>query len=52
LARALREQGASQKEPVKSAVSASTSITDRMGDHYLMLVNTAMANQMDARKFA
>ena len=28
------------------------STTDRLGDHYLMLVNTAMANQMDAPKMA
>jgi hypothetical protein len=52
LARPLKERRASREEPVKSAASASTSITDRMGDHYLMLVNTAMANQLDVPKMA
>jgi hypothetical protein len=52
LVRPQRERGVSQKQPIKSAASASTPTTERMGDHYLMLVNTAMANQMDARKLA
>ncbi len=32
--------------------SSSRSTVDRLGDHYLLLVNTAMANQMDAQKLA
>lgn len=39
-------------EPVQTAVLATTSTTSRLGDHYLMLVNTAMAKQMDAPKLA
>ena len=41
-------QGSSAKLPA----SASSSPTGRMGDHYLMLVNTAIASQMDAVKMA
>jgi hypothetical protein len=36
----------------KSADSASSPTSDRLGDHYLMLVNSANANQMDASKMA
>ena len=42
----------SQQRPAKSAATASRSTADRLGNHYLMLVNTAMANQMDAPKIA
>ena len=48
----LDEHSIAQREPAKSAATASTSTADRMGDHYLMLVNTAMADQMDAPKLA
>lgn len=34
------------------AGSSANSIAGRMGDHYLLLVNTAMAKQMDAAKMA
>jgi len=37
--------------PTESAVSPP-SATDRLGNHYLMLVNTAIANQMNAQKMA
>jgi hypothetical protein len=37
---------------VHSALSAATPTTDPLGEHYVMLVNTAMANQMDAPKLA
>ena len=50
--RPLAEHSVPQKDPAKPAATASTSATDRLGDHYLMLVNTAMANQMDAPKLA
>ncbi len=46
------ERTASVKESAKPAATASTLNTDRLGNHYLMLVNTAMANQMDAPKIA
>jgi hypothetical protein len=52
LLRPLEEHSISQTEQAKSAATASTSTADRMGDHYLMLVNTAMANQLDAPKLA
>jgi hypothetical protein len=41
-----------QGYPSKSAATSSTSTPDPMGNHYLMLVNTAIANQMDAPKMA
>jgi hypothetical protein len=41
---------APQKYPAESAATASISTTNRLGDHYLMLVNTAIAGQMDATK--
>jgi hypothetical protein len=46
------ERTASMKESAKPAATASTLNTDRLGNRYLMLVNTAMANQMDAPKMA
>ena len=48
----LEEHSIPQKEPAGPAAAASTSPTDRLGNRYLMLVNTAMANQMDAPKMA
>ena len=39
-----------QKVSANPSASVSTSTTDRLGNHYLMLVNTAMSNQMDAQK--
>jgi hypothetical protein len=41
-----------QGYPSKPAPTALPSTTDRLGNHYLMLVNTAIANQMDAPKMA
>jgi hypothetical protein len=52
LLRPLEAHSIAQREPAKSAATASTSMADRMGNHYLMLVNTAMANQMDVPKLA
>jgi hypothetical protein len=43
---ALQESSSNLPAPV------SSSTTDRMRDHYLMLVNTAIANKMDAAKMA
>jgi hypothetical protein len=51
LLRPLKEHSTPQEHPAKST-AASTSTTDRLRNHYLMLVNTAMANQMDAPKMA
>jgi len=48
----LEEHGIPQEHPAKPAAAAATSTMDRLGNHYLMLVNTAMANQMDAPKMA
>lgn len=36
----------------KPVANSSRSTVDRLGDHYLLLVNTAMADQMDAPKLA
>src|ERR1700674_1159173 len=52
LPRPLEEHGIPQREPAESATTASTTAANRLGNHYLMLVNTAMANQMDAPKLA
>jgi hypothetical protein len=41
-----------QKIPSKPAAAIPTPSGNRMGDHYLMLVNTAVAGQMDAQKLA
>jgi hypothetical protein len=46
------ERRNSQEHPAKSAATASTPASERLGNHYLLLVNTAMANQMDAPKLA
>jgi len=48
----LKERNIPQEYPAKPAATAPTSTGDRLGNHYLMLVNTAMANQMDAPKLA
>jgi hypothetical protein len=48
----LEEQSIPQAHQPKPAATASTSTTDRLRNHYLMLVNTAMAKQMDAPKIA
>ena len=47
-----QERNIPQEYPAKSAASASAPAGDRLRDHYLMLVNTAIANQMDASKMA
>ena len=50
--RPLKERSIPQEYPAKPAATASTQPTDRLGNHYLMLVNTAIAHQMDAPKMA
>jgi len=52
LLRSLKEHSIPREPPAKPSAAASTSATDRLGNHYLMLVNTARANQMDAPKMA
>ena len=52
LAHLPEERGILQKNSAERSASASASPTDRLGNHYLMLVNTAMADQMDAPKLA
>jgi hypothetical protein len=52
LLRPPEKRGVLQKDSAKPSASASTSTTDRLGNHYLMLVNTAIANQVDAPKLA
>jgi hypothetical protein len=47
-----QQRRAAQEYTAKSAATASSLISDRMEDHYLMLVNSANANQMDAAKMA
>jgi hypothetical protein len=44
------EPNFAQGYPSKPASTALPSTTDRLGNHFLMLVNTAIANQMDAPK--
>jgi hypothetical protein len=39
-----------QEPPARPAATVSMSTTDRLGNHDLMLVNTAIPNQMDAPK--
>jgi hypothetical protein len=48
----LEERSNPQGLPANPAAIASTSTTDRLGNHYLMLVNTAIANKMDTLKMA
>jgi len=50
--RSLGERSISQEGMTKSAATAPASTTGRLGDHYLILVNTARAAQMDASKMA
>jgi hypothetical protein len=47
-----QERNIPQESPAKSAASASAPVGDRLREHYLMLVNTAVASQMDASKIA
>jgi len=47
-----RQRSTAQEYPAKSAATVSTSTSNRLGDHYLMLVNSANADQMDASKIA
>jgi hypothetical protein len=46
------ERSIPQGVAARPAATASMPTTDRLGNHYLMLVNTAVANQMDAPKMA
>jgi hypothetical protein len=48
----LKGRGIAQEQPSNAAATSSASTADRLGNHYLMLVNTAVANQMDAQKLA
>jgi hypothetical protein len=48
----LGERGISQEEKAKPAATASPTTADRLGDHYLMLVNTARASRMEASNMA
>jgi hypothetical protein len=50
--RTLEELRIPRNEPAKPAANGATTTTGQLGNHYLMLVNTAMANQMDAPKMA
>jgi hypothetical protein len=50
--RPLEKPNFAQEYPSKPAAAVSTSTTNRLGNRYLMLVNTAIANQMDAPKMA
>jgi hypothetical protein len=52
LLRPLGEHNGPRKETAKPAAPAPTTATNRLGNHYLMLVNTAVASQMDAPKMA
>jgi hypothetical protein len=52
LLRPPEDHGTSQERPANPAPTSITSTNDRLGAHYLMLVNTAMAQQMDAPKMA
>jgi hypothetical protein len=47
-----QERNIPEDSPAKSAASASAPVGDRLREHYLMLVNTAVAAQMDASKIA
>ncbi len=46
------ERNTPQNHPANSAFTSSAPASVRLGDHYLMLVNSANANQMDASKMA
>ncbi|HSZ21382.1 MAG TPA: hypothetical protein VK770_16420 [Candidatus Acidoferrum sp.] len=45
-----QQRSAAQEYPAKPAATASTPASNRLGDSYLMLVNSANADQMDASK--
>lgn len=47
-----QERNIPQEYPAKSVAPASAPAGDRLREHYLMLVNTAVADQMDASKIA
>lgn len=49
---ARKEQPFQQEDSEKAPVIAAMPKIDRLGDHYLMLVNTAVAKHMDAQKMA
>ncbi|HEV7969203.1 MAG TPA: hypothetical protein VGP19_16610 [Candidatus Acidoferrales bacterium] len=51
LPRPLETHGIPQGYPPKSAAAASASTTNRMGDHYLLLVNTAIASKWTSQKW-
>jgi hypothetical protein len=46
------ERGISREEKARPAATVSPQSPDRVGDHYLMLVNTARASRMDASNMA
>jgi hypothetical protein len=50
--RPLGEPNFAQGYPPKRAATASISTTDCVGNHHLMPVNTAIANQMDGSEMA
>jgi hypothetical protein len=47
-----QQRGTAPEHPAKPVATSPASTSDRLGDHYLMLVNTAIANKMDEAKFA
>jgi hypothetical protein len=47
-----KEQRLPQEDPAKTPAAAAAPKIDRLGDHYLMLVNTARASRMDAPNLA
>ena len=49
---ALVERSPQQEVSARPATSSAPSATNRLGDHYLMLVNTANAEQMNSQKVA
>ena len=49
---ARRESSLPRVDPAKYPAAAAVPRIDRLGDHYLMLVNTAVAKHMDAQKMA
>jgi len=50
LRRPLDKHSGPQEHPAKPATTTPTPATDHLGSHYLMLVNSAVAIQMDAPK--
>ena len=47
-----QQRSATQEYPAEPAAAPSASKSDRLREHYLMLVNTAVADQMDTSKIA